>query len=131
MARRKAWTEAKKKKAKQALIEARDRVGLSHYSFEIVFEEEEGPTNYNGTMRTVAEVESTENYTTAIFTLYADFARMGMDDMRKHALHEWVHVIIEPLERHALQAVSPSTANLYERDLERVVEHLTKVIHYK
>lgn len=126
---RKVWTKARKAAAARVLKAARTRLGLSHFDFIVDFHEDVGDETPEG-LRTVAEVRVSENYVTAAFDLYADFVNADEGEQYKHAIHEWMHVVVAPLERWAVRAVPPYQHEDYERDLERVVESLAKIVAY-
>lgn len=49
-------------------------------------------------------------------------------DIMRGVVHEWIHVLIEPVVAVARTAVAPVMAPYFEMELERVMEGLTRVI---
>lgn len=80
----------------------------------------------------VFSVQSDPSYRWVVLTVY-EFAwelwrQREFDLLLRSVVHEWVHVLVEPLAQRAWQAVPPVGADAFTDTLESVVEALTAVI---
>lgn len=102
---------------------------LNHWDVRIKFSEvkcEENPS-------AAAEAQVDSEYTRALITLFPesqeDFKRGDLETVREYLLHEFVHILEDPLFDHLQPHISASNRDTYVRTLEQQTQHFTRVIH--
>jgi hypothetical protein len=102
---------------------------LNHWDVQIILSD----TECEESSSAAGEVRVDSEYTRAFITLYPaveeDFNEGHLGVVREYLIHEFVHILEDPIFHHLRPHISEANRDTYVRTLEQQTQHFMRIIH--